>query len=109
MRTRSRALLLAAAIALPAAAAAAAAPATPAPEERSLDAITIEGLAKGPEVLFINAREPARVQLALGWRLAAAAGLAAPERPWPRVLRAALVPPDPATAIPATLDPASEE
>lgn len=104
MRTSTRALLLAAGLALPAAAIAA-----PAAEERSLEAITIEGLAKGPEVLFINAREPARVQLALGWRLAAAAGLTAPERPWPRALRAALVPRDPATAIPATLDPASEE
>ncbi|MBM4116887.1 hypothetical protein FJ251_03965 [bacterium] len=104
MPTRPRALLLALTLALPATAAAA-----PAEAERSLEAITIEGLAKGPEVLFINAREPARVELALGWRLAAAAGLAAPERPWPRVLRAALVPSDPANAIPATVDPASEE
>lgn len=104
MRTSARTLLLAATLALPAAAVAA-----PAAEERSLEAITIEGLAKGPEVLFINAREPARVELALGWRLAAAAGLAAPERPWPRALRAAFVPVDPASTIPAPVDPASEE
>lgn len=104
MRTSTRALLSAIALALPTAAVAA-----PADSERSLDAITIEGLAKGPEVLFINAREPARVQLALGWRLAAAAGLTAPEKPLPRALRAVLVPSDPATASPATVDPASEE
>jgi hypothetical protein len=64
--------------------------------ERSLEAITIEGLAKGPEVLFINAREPARVELQQGWRLLAAAGLLELEFPPPATFRA---------AAPATPDP----
>lgn len=61
--------------------------------ERSLEAITIEGVAKGPEVLFINAREPARLELKQGWRLLAAAGLDAPAPPPPRALRAAALDP----------------
>jgi len=90
-------------IALAGAAPAAAAPAPTggADAERSLEAITIEGVAKGPEVLFINAREPARVELTLGWRLVAAAGLLEPALPAPRVLRPAAA--DPIDAILETL------
>jgi hypothetical protein len=82
--------------AAPAAAVAVAAAPTPrgtGGAERSLEAITIEGVAQGPEVLFINAREPARVELMQGWRLVAAAGLLEPTLPAPRTLRSAAADP----------------
>ncbi len=89
-----------AALALGLANAAPAAAADPSPgaagsAERSLEAITIAGVAKGPEVLFINAREPARVELRLGWQLLAAAGLLEPTLPAPPTLRPAAADPLP--------------
>ncbi len=108
MRTEALRIALLLALALAPAAAAterAAAAAEPQPTaggaERSLEAITIEGVAKGPEVLFINAREPARVELRLGWQLIAAAGLLEPAPPPQLALRAAALP----TSRPAAQDP----
>lgn len=103
MRTERR--LGACLIALSALAAAVPAAAEPAlggadSAERSLEAITIAGVAKGPEVLFINAREPARVELRLGWQLLAAAGLLEPAPPAPHALRPTAA--DPLPLLPET-------
>lgn len=85
-------LRLAGALALLSAASLAAAAETPAPAARSLEAIQIEGVVDGPEVLFINAREPARLTATHGWTLLAAAGLLEPALPAPLRLEPTEVP-----------------
>lgn len=94
---RASGIALAAALLL-SASAAGASPAEAGDAERSLDAITIEGVVDSPEVLFINAREPVRPRAEFGWQLLAEAGLLAVRLP----------PPIELTATPPEADIASE-